>query len=120
MKVDSAGRCASTAYATLERARHVALLQLEPATGRTHQLRVHLAHAGHPIVGDDLYGGPRQRGVRERVVRAALSPPHLLLHAWRLELPQTRCTPELVVEAPLPEVFALTLRACGVAYPGTG
>ena len=42
------------------------LLELHPATGRTHQLRVHLSHAGHWIVGDDLYGGARHRGVSDK------------------------------------------------------
>ena len=117
MVVDAAGRRATTAYATLARAPHVALLRVEPATGRTHQIRVHAAHAGHPIVGDDLYGGPRHRGVRDASLRAALSPPHTLLHAWRLHLPATRATPELHLEAPLPPVLLATLERLGITLP---
>ena len=74
MRVDDAGRRSVTGFELIARAPHVALLRLEPATGRTHQLRVHLAHAGHPIVGDDLYGGPRHRGVRDGALRSILAP----------------------------------------------
>ena len=74
MKVDPEGRPALTEFRTLARAAHVALLELTPRTGRTHQLRVHLAAAGHPIVGDDLYGGRREHGVRSPALRAALAP----------------------------------------------
>ena len=117
MIVDPTGRRAATAYVTLARARHVALLCVQPATGRTHQIRVHAAHAGHPIVGDDLYGGPRERGVRDVGLRAALSPPHTLLHAWRLHLPQTHSTPELLLEAPPPPGFRATLERLGITLP---
>jgi len=117
MRADPAGRRAATAYSTLARARHVALLYVQPATGRTHQIRVHAAHAGHPIVGDDLYGGPRHRAVRDPELRAALSPPHTLLHAWRLHLPATKATPELVLEAPPPPLFRAALERLGIALP---
>lgn len=86
MRVDPAGRLAVTDWLVLATARHVALVALWPRSGRTHQLRVHLAAAGHPVVGDDLYGGPRHHAVRERALAAALDPGRSLLHAWRLEL----------------------------------
>jgi 23S rRNA pseudouridine1911/1915/1917 synthase len=117
MRVDTEGRTAVTGYRVLARAPHVALVRLQPATGRTHQLRVHLAHAGHPIVGDDLYGGPRHRGVRDPRLRALLTPDHTFLHAWRLHLPPTACTPELIVTAPPPGDFASVLDALGLALP---
>ena len=78
-------------------------------------MRVHLARAGHWIVGDDLYGGPRHRGVRDPQLAGLLSPPHPLLHAWRLALPETEVTPALRLEAPLEEDFAEVLRALGGA-----
>lgn len=87
MRVDAAGRSAATDWWVAATAPYVSLVALWPRTGRTHQLRVHLAHAGHPIVGDDLYGGPRHRGVADAALRRALAVDRALLHAWRLELP---------------------------------
>jgi len=117
MRVEPAGRRAVTDFELLARAPHVSLLRLEPATGRTHQLRVHLAHAGHPIVGDDLYGGPRHRGVRDRRLRSVLAPPHPFLHAWRLHLPATASTRELVLTAPPRADFAAALDTLGMPQP---
>lgn len=114
MRVDPSGKPASSAYATLRRAPHVALLKLEPETGRTHQLRVHCANAGHPIVGDDLYGGPRERAVRDRALRKALSPAHPLLHAWSVRLPPMGRCPELILSAPPPKDFLAALAAAGI------
>ncbi len=112
MKVDPEGRPALTEYRTLARAAHVALVELTPRTGRTHQLRVHLAAAGHPIVGDDLYGGPRELGVRPSALRRALTPGRSLLHAFRLTIPGLE--PESF-EAPLPADFAVALAACRIS-----
>jgi len=117
MRVDSAGRPAATLYRVIRRAPHVALVELVALTGRTHQLRVHLAHAGHPIVGDDLYGGARHRGVRDASTRHILQAPRALLHAWRLHLPATHTSRELVLVADLPADFAATLEALGIAAP---
>jgi 23S rRNA pseudouridine1911/1915/1917 synthase len=118
MRVDAAGRAARSGYRVLGGQRFASLVELTPATGRTHQLRVHLAHAGHPIVGDDLYGGPRHRGVREVSMRTALQPPHPLLHAWRLVVPRDADAGPLRLEAALPPAFALALTALGVSLPG--
>lgn len=120
MRVDPAGRAATTAYAVVSRAPYLALVRLEPHTGRTHQIRVHLAHAGHPVVGDDLYGGPRHRGVRDTRLRALLAPDHTYLHAARLHLPATAASAELFLHAPLPADFADALQACGLALPASG
>ncbi len=114
MKADPAGRPAVTEYRTLAKGPHVTLLKLSPETGRTHQLRVHLAHAGHWIVGDDLYGGARHRGVKDRRLRTLLNPPHLLLHAWRLALPRSSANFLGVFEAPLPPYFSAVLETLGM------
>ncbi len=109
MRVDPGGKPSATAYATLRRHRSVADLELVPLTGRTHQIRVHLASRGHPIVGDDLYGGAtRWRGVRDGALRAALSATtRPLLHAASLEVPELG----LAVEAPLPDDYRALLAA---------
>lgn len=111
MKVDAEGRTAITDRQVVAVAPHVALVALWPRTGRTHQLRVHLAAAGHPIVGDDLYGGPRHRAVRDAKVCSALDPGRALLHAWRLDLPEVEPSR---FEAPLPGDFRAALAAVGL------
>lgn len=113
MRVAEGGKSASSGYRVLAAAPHVSLVELTPHTGRTHQLRVHLAHAGHPVVGDDLYGGPRHRGVRDARLRRHLAPGHTFLHAWRLALPALANQPPLVLAAPLPADFAEALAALG-------
>jgi len=117
MRADPAGRPAVTDWQVLATARHVALVALWPRSGRTHQLRVHLAAAGHPVVGDDLYGGPRHRGVRERGLAAALDPGRSLLHAWRLELPGLEPSR---FEAPVPDDLAAALAAAGLPLAPAG
>jgi RluA family pseudouridine synthase len=114
MRVEPEGRPSATAYRVVGGPRFACLVVLRPETGRTHQLRVHLAHAGHPIVGDDLYGGPRDRGVRDGAVRRALQPPHTLLHAWRLELPAIGGAPPLALVAAPPQTFARALEALSI------
>ncbi len=115
MKADPLGRPAVTDYQTLATGPHVTLLALRPKTGRTHQLRVHLAHAGHWIVGDDLYGGARHRGVKDWHLRSLLDPLHLLLHAWRLSFPGSPAGFPRELEAPLPADFAAVLGALDIA-----
>ncbi|MEO8503734.1 MAG: RNA pseudouridine synthase [Acidobacteriota bacterium] len=111
MKVDPDGRPSRSRYAILESGHGVTLLELKALTGRTHQLRVHAAHAGHPIVGDDFYGGPRHHGVRDRALRKVLAPSHTLLHAWRLTVPWQGAA--RAFEAGLPPQFEAALAACG-------
>jgi 23S rRNA pseudouridine1911/1915/1917 synthase len=82
------GKQALTRYRTLaQRAGSVALLECQLATGRTHQIRVHLAHRGHPVVGDPLYLRripAAARGLAEPVRTAVLDFPRQALHAARL------------------------------------
>ena len=80
-------------------------LALEPVTGRTHQLRVHCAAMGWPIVGDSIYGtAPREGG------------PMLHLHARGISVPLSKNKPPVQVAAPVPEHMREPLRLCG--WPG--
>ncbi len=102
-RVDPRGDPAATAYRTLREGPHAALVEASPETGRTHQIRVHLAHAGAPLLGDPRYGGPR------RVGETAI--PRVLLHARRLELAHPATGAPLVLEAPVPGDFLAVERA---------
>lgn len=79
------GRNAVTDYRVLERAGAFSLLGVRLHTGRTHQIRVHLSHLGHPVVGDSLYGGKRWKNIPHPDLRAILRAfPRQALHAHRL------------------------------------
>jgi len=87
----SGGKPAQTVYKVIQTNDKYSLLELHPKTGRTHQLRVHLKHIGHPIIGDVLYGGA--------------TADRLYLHAWKLSI----STPEdgkVSFEAPIPKEFS--------------
>jgi len=100
MRVSAEGKPSSTRYVTLRRFPSLSDLELRPETGRTHQIRVHLSAKGHPIAGDDFYGGAsRWHGVRNVRLREALSRlTRPLLHASRIEIPEMG----IDVTAPLP------------------
>jgi len=88
MAVVSGGRNAITDYEVIERLRYASLLRLRLRTGRTHQIRVHLKHLGHPIIGDPLYSGPQWKGIPDkRVQKAIASFPRQALHALSIRLP---------------------------------
>lgn len=112
MRVAANGKPALTRYETRRRLPSVADLALFPETGRTHQIRVHLASRGHPIVGDDLYGAAtRWRGVRDPKARAALAGvTRALLHA------ETLLCPELDLDVTAPPPVDLT-SVCGLLAP---
>ena len=110
MRVDrKGGKSAITRYETLARLPSIVDLRLFPETGRTHQIRVHLSAHGHPIVGDDLYGGAtRWHGVRDPKWRRALaSVRRPLLHAERIAVADLG----IDVAAPLPADYAAVLAA---------
>ena len=86
MAVESRGKPAVTHYRVLERFQRHARLEVTLETGRTHQIRVHLAHAGHPIVGDPTYGKRRPRARASDVQDAPSTFPRQALHARRLSL----------------------------------
>lgn len=96
----SGGREARTAYRVLRRLPGMTLLELDLETGRTHQIRVHLAHIGHPVIGDEMYGGRRER---RRVGSNAPAAERQLLHAWRLGFQHPRTGAWMEFTAPVPE-----------------
>lgn len=94
------GKPAMTVWRVREQLEGAALVEVDLLTGRTHQIRVHLSEAGHPLLGDELYGGLRRgKGlvaqVQEQLGRQAL-------HAWRLAFPHPRTGRRLELESPLP------------------
>ncbi|WNG26193.1 RluA family pseudouridine synthase [Cystobacter fuscus] len=101
------GKPALTVYRVLESFEGAALVEVDLLTGRTHQIRVHLAELGHPLLGDTLYGaGRKPKGLagaaQDAVGRQAL-------HAWKLSFPHPRTGKVVRVEAPLPPDFTAAL-----------
>ena len=95
-------RTAVTHYKVLEDFGFVSLLQVRIETGRTHQIRVHLAQKGHPVVGDSLYGTDRARSLPAKLSHAAKELQRLFLHSRRLEFRHPRSGEILSFEAPFP------------------
>jgi 23S rRNA pseudouridine1911/1915/1917 synthase len=96
------GRPAATSFAVRERLPRASLLEAEPMTGRTHQIRVHLKAIGHPIVGDRAYGGGGDDAARLGLTRP-------FLHAWRLAFVHPSTGTSIEVEEPLPDDLAEAL-----------
>lgn len=99
---------ARTRYRTLAEAPGAALLELDPQTGRMHQLRVHLASIGRPIAGDARYGGA--------LVVAGQAVPRLMLHAAALKFPHP-AGGEMRLEAPVPADMAAVAAALALTSP---
>lgn len=125
MEVRSDGAESRTRYKVAARAPEHTLVILWPITGRQHQLRVHLAALGHPIVGDKLYGpeGPQpfleytETGMTPEL-EARLGHPRQALHAHRLTLAHPRTGEPLDLVAPLPpDLVALWTRLGGTLTP---
>ena len=99
MAVDQSGRSAVTHWRVLERFGDMTLLRVELETGRTHQIRVHMAHIKHPIVGDEVYGrGKNSLGITGQA-----------LHAGELRLTHPKTGELMTFTAPLPEEFEKAL-----------
>ncbi|HEX8185573.1 MAG TPA: RluA family pseudouridine synthase, partial [Blastocatellia bacterium] len=114
-RVLEGGRQAETRFRVRERFDRMTLVELEPVTGRTNQLRIHCAHSGHPIIGDEIYG---DRGRDESVessenagISSLMTQDHgarsrLCLHAWRLAFHHPANGEWLEFTSPLPEEIA--------------
>lgn len=118
MRVDpKQGKKSKTLFSVLEKFSRYALLRCEPLTGRTHQIRAHLRHAGLPIVGDQLYGGkplwlsaikPNYRlkpGKEERPLIARVA-----LHAEQLELVHPVTSQPISITAPWPKDLTVAVK----------
>lgn len=103
MAVVSGGRPSVTHYETLEAFPHASLLEIDLETGRTHQIRVHMAAMRHPLVGDTTYGADPTLAARVGLTRPAL-------HAARLEIAHPATGELVAVESPDPPDFVEALR----------
>lgn len=111
MVVAAGGRPAQTRIRVLARTTSAALVECELLTGRTHQIRVHLAHMRAPLMGDPLYGGP---GRWKDVDGQALLLPHPALHAWKLSVDHPLTGQRIDAEAPIPEAFRALAASLGL------
>ncbi len=102
------GQAAQTEVAVIQQGADAALLRLTLITGRTHQIRVHLGHLGHPLLGDELYGGNCQIIDRQA------------LHAWRLTLRHPVSNHLHAIEAPIPADIKDALQKCALSLPSLG
>jgi len=93
------GRSAKTEYRVLRSGDEISLVECILHSGRTHQIRVHLHHLGHPVLGDKLYGGKRAGDFSRQ-----------MLHAWKLAFRHPRSGEEMSFEAPVPRDFADAMR----------
>jgi 23S rRNA pseudouridine1911/1915/1917 synthase len=105
------GRTAETSWLVRERFRNITLLELTLKTGRTHQIRVHCASMGHPIVGDTVYCSRKRlkdtvrlfSGESSSKVAPLKTVPRQMLHAWRLGLTHPHTGEVMTFESPIPE-----------------
>ncbi len=88
--VDPSGKRAVTEYEVIKSIENCSLIRINPMTGRTHQIRVHLSHIGCPIYGDDMYGSP----IKNELTR---------LHCRQIRFNHPMTRKELTIEAPIPE-----------------
>jgi 23S rRNA pseudouridine1911/1915/1917 synthase len=115
------GRDAATRWRVLSRAPGLTKLELNLETGRTHQIRVHMAHAGYPVVGDPEYG-PDSRTCRMRIppghssiIRALSRLERQMLHASHIRFVHPSTGQEMEFDSPIPEDFALFESALGIS-----
>ena len=108
--VHRGGKHAVTRWRVLQSTGSLSLVEVRIETGRTHQIRVHLAHMHHPVFGDHLYGGGRHCG--------GASARRQMLHAWKLSFPHPRTGLARQYMAPLPEDFEKVMKDAGMGRIG--
>ncbi|PHS68910.1 MAG: 23S rRNA pseudouridine(955/2504/2580) synthase RluC [Methylophaga sp.] len=97
VRVDPEGKQAKTLFIPKQRFAHAQLTEVVLFTGRTHQIRVHAAHIGHPVAADDKYG---RRSFNKDMKKFGLK--RLFLHAWKLGITHPGTEQKIMLEAPLP------------------
>jgi len=117
MGIVADGRFAATSWRVREEYEYASVAEIRPETGRTHQIRVHMAHAHHPVVGDAEYGGVRRSfgdvapHLRRRAKRLNALAARQALHAREISFEHPTTEERLTVVAPLPPDFADLLAA---------
>ncbi len=99
------GKAARTTFECLDQNLQACLVRCTLHTGRTHQIRVHMAHIGHPLLGDALYGGAVEAGMARQA-----------LHAWRLAFEHPFTAAPMVWTAPMPDDMRQALQLLGLRY----
>lgn len=112
MTISAHGRPSQTKVKVLGKTGGLALVECELLTGRTHQIRVHLAHLGAPILGDALYGGALRWQDEDRRFFAC---EHPALHAWKLAIDHPATGGRITVHAPLPPAYRELLERLGLS-----
>lgn len=119
--VQSRGREAVSRWEVEEEFQEVTLLRVCIETGRTHQIRVHLSHLQHPVVGDSTYGGGKRRAlaIRSGALKTLMVSVHRhMLHAWKLSFTHPATSARLSFTAEPPEDFSSLLTALRSSYGG--
>jgi len=109
VRVSEEGKASHTIFRLLARWENFSLLEAELKTGRTHQIRVHLAHLGFPIAGDEKYG---DFALNKTLPKAGLK--RMFLHAWKMQFPHPISGAEMLLEVPLPEALDGFLRKLSI------
>ncbi len=102
------GKNAITHFEVVQRFEHASELKIRLETGRTHQIRIHMAHIGCPILGEPVYGDPQEKNQRA---------PRLMLHATQLDLEHPATGRRMHFTAELPEQFTAFLASLNIAEP---
>ncbi len=105
------GRLAISDYRTLSASGDISIVMVSPKTGRTHQVRVHMAHTGHPVAGDRKYGGSVENKLDLQAGRQ-------MLHAWKLAFIHPATRREVKFTAPIPPDMAEMIEKAGLEFPG--
>ena len=117
MAVVERGREAITHYRVLTHGEDISLVEVKIETGRTHQIRVHMQHIGHPVVGDPLYGGKGPRRLAPPLREAIKALGRQALHHHRMRFVHSVTGEEMVFSSPMPQDMEKVARAANIPLP---